>query len=361
MMIGEKDLFGPNNHSHYLIRWKPVNQETVNLITHQLTDWYEVSAVQEVHQVDEWERMSHNFRVSCTRQGNKEILLLRKHIANKNPEQLTLIEGVSKLLQVNGVLTPRTINSREGKTWIFVEGHYWQVFEYIEGDHFRGREQELLETAKYIALFHKAFAQSTLPVLPDRPYPWTRTDWNKIFEMASSLKNKTDQIVINHQSLIENAIERVEARRHESVNITTQPIHRDLHPHNTIFKDSSLKALLDFSDVSLGERARDVGNACHRFVRQYIVFEKKPWQEMIGKGLELFLKRYYEYYPLSQEEFSALPVFIYDELLGKLYYDLKGIYLDNDDRFVTGGQLEKMLTLLTEAPIIEKELASITL
>ncbi len=359
-MIGEKDLFGPNNHSQYLIQWKPINQETVNLITGLLTDWYEVSAVQEVHQVDEWERMSNNFRVSCTRQDNKKILLLRKHIANKNPEELTLIEDISKLLQANDVPTPRTINSREGKPWILTEGHYWQVFEYIEGDHFRGREQELLETAKYIALFHKALAQSTLPVPPNRPYPWTRTQWTKIFEIAALGKRRVDQIVIDHQSLIEDAIERVEARRHESANITQQPIHRDLHPHNTIFKDSSLKALLDFSDVSLGERVRDIGNACHRFVRQYIVLQEKPWQETIRTGLQLFLEQYHKHYSISNEEFIALPAFIYDELLGKLYYNLKGIYLDDDDRFITGGQLEKMLTLLTEAPIIETELAGIT-
>lgn len=361
MTTGEKTLFGPNNHSRYLIQWKPVNQETVKLITGLLTNWYEVSAVQEVYQVDEWERMSNNFRVSCTRQGHKEILLLRKHIADNKPDQLAFIDGVSKLLLANGVPTPRTINSREGKPWILVENHYWQVFEYIEGDHFRGAEKELLQVAKYIALFHKVLAQNPLSVPQNRPYPWTRSEWDKIFELANSGRNKTDQTVINHQSLIEKAIERVEARRHESVNIITQPIHRDLHPHNTIFENSSLKALLDFADVSLGERARDIGNACHRFVRQYIVFQQKPWQETIQKGLQLFLHEYHKHYPVSKEEFAALPAFIYDELLGKLYYNLKTAYLENDERFTTGGQLEKMLTLLTEAPTIETELASITL
>ena len=179
--------------------------------------------------------------------------------------------------------------------------------------------------------------------------------------MTSSGKNRTDQIVINHQPLIEDAIKRIETRRHESANITAQPIHRDLHPHNTIFENSSLKALLDFADVSLGERVRDIGNACHRFVRQYIVFQEKPWQESVRIGLRLFLEQYHKHYPISEEEFIALPAFIYDELLGKLYYNLKVAYLDNDDRFVTGGQLEKMLTLLTEAQTIENELASITL
>lgn len=360
-MIGDKNLFGPNNHSRYLIGWKTVTEETRALIRQLLTDSYEVSEIQEVHQVDEWERMSNNFRVSCTRQGNQEKLLLRKHIASNNPERLTLTENIAKLLQANGIPIPRTINSREGKPWILVENHYWQIFEYIEGDHFRGTEPELLEAAKYLALFHKTLAQSTLPIPHNRPYPWTRPEWSKIFEMAASSQNETDQTVIDHQSLIENAIRRVETHRHKSVDIATQPIHRDLHPHNTIFKDSFLKALLDFADVSLGERTRDIGNACHRFVRQYIVFQERPWQETIRIGLRLFLEQYHQHNPISKEEFAALPVFIYDELLGKLYYNLKMAYLDNDLRFVTGGQPQKMLALLTEAQVIESELTKITL
>lgn len=360
-MASGDNLFGPNNHSRYLIQWKPANEATGSLIRGLLTNWYKVSEVLAIDQIDEWERMSNNFRVSCTRQGNKEILLFRKHIASNDPKKLALTESISGVLRASDIPTPRTINSHEGKPWILAENHHWQMFEYIEGDHFRGTEQELLETAEYVALFHKTLAQSDLPIPHNRPYPWTRSEWNKIFEMAASGKSETDQMIIDHRPLIEAAIEQVTTSKHTSLNITAQPIHRDLHPHNTIFKDSSLKALLDFADVSLGERARDIGNACHRFVRQYIVLQERPWQETIQTGLRLFLEQYHEYYPISREEFSALPVFIYDELLGKLYYNLKMAYLDNDLRFVTGGQPQKMLALLTEAQVIESELTKITL
>jgi hypothetical protein len=102
--------------------------------------------------------------------------------------------------------------------------------------------------------------------------------------------------------------------------------------------------------------ARDVGNACHRFVRQFVVHQGRPWQETLAHGVRTFLRAYFAVNPLPDGERRLIPLFIKDELLRKLQSSFAK-RLSAADKRPYDGEVPKLIDLLKEVECIEACLA----
>src|SRR3989344_2276985 len=345
---GVREPFGPNNHSVFNLRWKEVSSDVKAEVLNILSRDYEVGVVDEVKQVDAWERNSNNFRVES---GSGEYLL-RKNIKD-NGKTVLFTEHITEHLRKNGVPVPGIIMNRHGGLHALSVGHLWQLFEFVRGTHFRGTEEELGDAGRNIGKLHAALG--SLEVDEGRPpkIDWSFEKWSSIFELALDGKGAISKTVRDNQEFLAKEADYVAGAREMYAGCKKQFVHLDLHPHNVIFGDDRLRAFLDFGDVNLSELARDVGQACHRFVRQFIVYQGGGWKELLGRGLKLFLDSYKSENELRKGDFDVIPLLIKDELLRRMYSDLKKHYEEGYSRLVEDGELEKKISLLRESRYFE--------
>lgn len=348
--------FTPNNHSKYKIEWKEVEHGVKEALEEIILKNYSFHEIGSIAQVKEWECMSNNFKVKVKEENDWKEILLRRHIQIKDEKSISMISRISDFLSDNGVKTPKIIKTAGGERFLKAKGDFYQVFEFVQGNHYNGSESELRESAKNLALLHKTLEKipfkkeiaSQTPLI----YPWTISGWKKIFEYAESKKTKEDKILLENKSYILGLAESISKNLAAMNETRKQPIHCDLHPQNTIFYKDKLAAILDFEGVRIDSLARDASNACHRFARQFAVYQQKDWHETLPKGVRIFMEEYCRVNPLTEKEKKMASLFIEDEILRKLYKDLSIYYSQDCSKNIQSGELEKKLTLLREAPII---------
>lgn len=348
-------LFGPNNHSKFKINWRPVTPELVSELKTILATVYNLSEIEDILQVDEWERMSNNFRINTQVNGHPTFFLLRKNIQIRDPEHLFLIQEILAYLTTHGLVVPHNIPDQGGNYWSGIAGHHYQLFNFIAGDHYRGTLVELGDSGERLAQLHQLFAtlpETLLKKITARPLllpPWEHAGWEEMMKRARHGESPYDRQLVACEPLVTSSIRAIDNADLSEQDSVWQPIHGDFHPQNTLYRDECCQAILDFENVRWGERARDLANAGHRFVRQYIVHRGGDWRELLPEGFRLFLRRYRQLGTVSDEELLTLPLFIFDELLRKLYKDVGSYYRTGETRTIENGELEKKLTLLAEA------------
>ncbi len=346
-------LFQPNNHSVSTVTWKPVSPDTFLMISRTAHDLYGFTEVHSVEQVEEWERMSNNFRVRGVVGGEEVVLIIRKHILISDPARVEQLADILSRLHRAGVAVPQVVRTVDGS--VVGKGvALFEAFDYIPGDHYHGTLRQLVEVGKGIAKMHVAMRElpafavpaSGSGILP----PWERTTLGSIHARAVSGGWEIDERFLSAWDRIDAAMRRAESQ--PAPVLPLQPIHCDLHPLNTIFDGDTLRAILDFDTIRPGARARDVANACHRFVRQFVVASGQPWEETLPEGIRIFLSAYESVEPLTSDERAAMPVLLVDELLRKIQYICTEAYDNGNDRLMTPENFDKLVGLLEEADVI---------
>jgi Ser/Thr protein kinase RdoA (MazF antagonist) len=350
-------FFRANNHSKFEIGWRSITTETNKEINDLINRNYSIGQTTDIKQVDEWERMSNNYQIA-TRQGvEDERYLLRRNINLKDPRKLEAIEQKCHFLRENGIPIPQLINTVDGKLLCESGGYQWQLYEFVEGHHYRGTEGQLVNIATNISLLHLALAK-----LPDKLYiieknPWHLNEWEDWFDKAKKGSTSLDMNIFSQHDYVVDVIKEINDG-YDLNTLSRQAIHGDLHPHNTIFQEERMVALLDFADVRFSERSRDCGNACHRFSRQRVVHSGKPWKHVLPYSVNTFMNNYLRNAPMSDYEIALIPVLIKDEIIRKLHLDINLYYSYGEASRLVNGEFEKKINLLKESDIIGKILTS---
>ncbi len=346
--------FLPNNHSKFKIEWNKVGNEEAGNLLEIFGRHYLCEDVESVEQVGEWEKMSNNYKIKFA-SGNQ--ILFRRHIQLKEKAQIDFLNNVLLYLSARGLKVPTIIPMRDGQSEALVDSHFYQAFDFIPGDHFRGEAGELEDAAGNIALLHNALAE--MPVSKDeemweRPLlpAWDKEGWKKIFEKVNLSEDSVSKICKKYSWLIEGWLKKIGDNHKGLSSLTSQPIHGDLHPQNTIFLGGKLVAILDFEGVRIDSVVRDFGNAMHRFVRQYVVNAGGQWQDSLPKGLKLFIDAYNRLSQLPTQEIKYVPFLVADEILRKLFKDLN-LFFQGYGANIDEQELLKKLNLLNEVSLIQ--------
>lgn len=349
----ETPAFAANNHSAFEISFRPAEAAFCQALAGALKEQYLLQSVDagSIAQVNEAEQASNNFRVEVVGEdGKPRVLLVRKNILLAEEDDVLFSVKTLTFLREKGLSVPQLIATRSGALYATFEGSRWQVFDFIEGNHYAGKLEELLSAGRGIAALHRAL--SAFPFVDElkrrRPpfQPFSEAGLEKVLEAATRNQDELDATLLGHaQTLRAMASAR---NRFQVSGAREQVVHGDLHPHNTIFSNGQLRALLDFDLLQYGELLRDVGFAAHRFSRQYAVCVGGG-AEQAASGFQQFLKAYREEYPLTDDEVRSLPFFMLDELLRRIVTDFSRYYFEGVTRFANVRELEKKVTLLREA------------
>ncbi len=317
------NIFQPNNHSVFKISWRPVASDLHASIKRDLLNFYGLTQVQEVSQVDEWEHNSNNFRITFQPPAGLKSVLLRKNIKIKNPDTLESIECLSAFLRERELPVPVIIRTRTHKLFYESGGYLWILSEFVAGDHFRGTEEELRESARLTARLHLALAvfQENLP--GGEQISWTKTNFEKLLNDGKNREKEVDDFLLAKKRFLLDEGSSHLNKRQLIFRFSDQVIHNDLHPHNTIFSQGKLRALLDFGNMIRGPLVIDLAQALHRFGRQYVIYQNRPWSEVLPRAVEIFLSEYLLINQLPPEQIATMSIAMKEGLWRKICHDLQ--------------------------------------
>jgi len=235
-------------------------------------------------------KLQQQFRVVYSKNGKTREVLIRKNIRIKNAEIIENIHQNFFFFVFSWIKVPQFVVTKD-KSLSALDGEsIWTALDFVDGEHFSGSPDELSQIATEIAKIHKAFREHKETYLGLSAFTWEMEDLVFVFEIMKKIDADLQEILLSKEKTIKEIASRTLSERKKHTKKNFQIIHNDLHPHNTIFKDGKLSAVIDFDNVRYAELLIDLGQAIHRFVRQYMVFNKSHSQDYLNKGVDIFLK-----------------------------------------------------------------------
>ncbi len=272
------------------------------------------------------EKNSHNYVVET----EEKKYLVRRHII-LTKENAEIVLGIITFCSKQGVKVPAIITNRDNRLVTERKDDLFTIFEFIEGSEFSGSQQQLTALAREVARLHQVLRlyNGALPTLEKSVYD--ESGYANLTEKELEIVSK--DLPLETISLIKREMEKQKLEKTvlKTESIVIQPIHRDLHPKNILFRGEGVAAILDFDAIKMGARIVDVGFCGFRFA---------------GKEMLQFIKEYDTINPLSEEEKKAILLTVREEFLRRINYILHDLLSGQKTWYSSlNGHLESIKTL----------------
>jgi len=204
---------------------------------------------------------------------------------------------------------PAPIKNKKGNFFIQKEDSFFWVYEFIEGrDIKRFGYPELKECAKMMALYHKFIEKSNLDnkkgigdVFNRKP---VLNELQEFYEdiLKKSKQDKKEKIFLKEASVLIPLLKSLDGKDYSK--IPKYPLHRDINPENTLWKNKKLVGVIDFENVGSQNDTtiKDIAG-----MLQYSCRDKNHRHKLDLKLAKFFIKEYRKYHPLSKKEIEFLP------------------------------------------------------
>lgn len=285
-----------------------------------------------------------NFRIECLMPSG-EVELVHLRMDKRNSREA--VERIARLTEFIYRDLNISVFDLEGKTW--------QYGKFIEGNHFRGRIAELMNAAGAVAsVEQRLHAYGEASAFPQQSFGTMDISvWHKAAEempesRTRALYREQCERLIALSITTEDAV-----KKHQGPLSRIQLVHGDIHPQNLIMDGSRVAAIIDFGNASIGTLGMDLGMACHRLVRQYMVCRNlehgERWENSLPIGLRVFLEAYQDAMPgVTQEHLRDTPTFMREILLRKIGYNLTMFAWNKRADDMASSQIERFIGLLDE-------------
>lgn len=225
--------------------------------------------------------------------------------------------------------TPFVEINNDGSTFTQFAGRYYAIFDFVDGYCYSNyflplkiREKWVAQAAETMARFHKLMigfvpdGKKVNGFMPDGCRMWRGVEWHlevidKYLERyyKNEIYDKQIGFLLGIKDELKQRYMEV-SLYYEDANqlLPRRVIHGDYAPHNLLFNDQGIKAVLDFGDSNLNLRVYDVARSLNTMVMSN--------RGKINKHLlHIFMESYHEQHPLLDEEILAIP-----DLILRRYY-----------------------------------------
>lgn len=258
--------------------------------------------------------------------------VIRKTLQDYDPKRLLQMCKILNFLNKNKIKVPHPIKNKKNRYFEISQKIY--LTQFYEGKFFQGKNKELKDIAKNLAILHKNLEKNKIKYNYDPN--------SKFFKIITIKELKTIQRIIRNKKNvdlfdkktsknIDYLIKQVTMDYKKSnfikkLNIKKQLIHGDLHPKNVIFSNNKVKVVLDFNSMRNGFKIEDIMFSSFRFGSFYNSNPKK-----ILNSLEIFLQTYLLYNNLDTMELENSHYFLKHMILSRISFLLKKRYFSNSN------------------------------
>jgi homoserine kinase type II len=204
---------------------------------------------------------------------------------------------------------PAPIGAKNGEFVLGFKGSRFWIYKYIEGRNLkRFGYSELKECARMMAIYHRMVESSGLDNRKGSGEVFNRRPVLKELEgfRAQILKmdrlSRRDQIFLKESLILIPLVRKLNGREYSK--LPRYPLHRDINPENTLWKNKKLVGLIDFENVGTMNDTvvKDIST-----MLQYSCRDKKHKRKLDVKLANFFLREYKKYHQLSDREIAFIP------------------------------------------------------
>lgn len=240
--------------------------------------------------------------------------VLRRNQRRLGQASLDLRQRLLHFLRLRGFPAPRLVAARDGTTAVLVQGRFFEVFTFIEGDEFNpDRPAHLSATGAILARYHEV-----ITAFPDPP-PAQAPRY-----VPGGLHGLTERLMqrdlmgdltplLNWYDLRAVALRRTLSDA-AYADLPQVLIHGDVHRDNILFRGDVVAALLDFDQVTLDARLVDLADALVGLAPGTPPEGWSPWGVYPGPldplHVRQLLTAYHARTPLTPTERTALPALV---------------------------------------------------
>lgn len=238
--------FSPDIFSDPIPKWTTGSIKSLGSLTRYLPEDFGKKTL--VEYAGGLEINSNNFKLT---DNNKSVIVKRWSKASEQ-KQLERILNTMEWLESAGMKVPRPIKFTDGSLLLNQGGLNWSCFPYFSGNYFSGKDSEINNAALMTARLASTLSNLPAELMPEAgPKHLTdgdnetlidtdqnRNRWKSFFgtEYSELLKNSWNDIIDTWSRL-----------KNQRINAgPSMAAHFDLHPHNLIFEESKISAILDF-------------------------------------------------------------------------------------------------------------------
>jgi len=218
---------------------------------------------------------SNNFKVRTER----ATFLLKRLPAAGTQEALTRQLELVAWLESKGVDVAPTVPDVNGALSGSHEGAIWCLQKFVEGNFFAGDEAGMCSTAAGLGRLQRALEAAPAALSPPKKWDYSTESDLSVYRTVSARRNDlaavfgepTAELLAASWAQVARISAELEARRDEVQSARAGACHCDLHPHNILVDEGSLRAFIDFESITTMPVDAALGYAMYKLIRQHAV------------------------------------------------------------------------------------------
>lgn len=254
--------------------------------------------------------------------SNGQTILLKRWSKNAKNNTLDRILNMMNWLADNHLPVPRPLCFLNGESLIKINEFYWSYYPFFEGNYFSGKGVEIYNAAQITAKLTSALSGMPVKLYPEEgPLHLTKED-DEIIELVSGAKGKwNDFFGPQYAELLREAWPNLIDDWHRLRDQKTwagpkMPVHFDLHPHNLIFTNFEISAILDFEACKLMPVGYALAFAGLKQCRQAVAYNNDV--SAAGNIGRNYIKKVSENFKISEPIFEKFSDLALTEIIRRL-------------------------------------------
>lgn len=243
--------FNPDIFSDPVPKWTMGSLKKFESLVNYLPEGYGKNVV--VEYAGGLEINSNNFKFT---ENNRSVIVKRWSKATEQ-KQLEQILNTMKWLADAGLKVPIPLKFIDGSFILNHDGSNWSCYPYFIGNYFSGKESEIINSALVTAELANTLANLPAELIPDTgPQHLTDGDNETLIDTDQNRNSWKSFFGTEYSELLENSwndiIDTWSRLKNQRINAGPSiAAHFDLHPHNLIFEESKISAILDFESCKV--------------------------------------------------------------------------------------------------------------
>ena len=312
--------FRSDNFSISKIKWKKVNHKKKKIIL-RIVSKNIIKTNVNIFERDGLELNSNNFKIET----KSKIFLLKKWNEKLSSSEIQKFLNLNLWLVKKKCLVQIPQKFCNGKYLIKINQSYWSYFNYIDGVHFKGGNNELDSASSYIAKFTKEIIKYPKKNISKKFKYFSKDDYEIILWMEKNQKKLNNIFGRRISTLIKkNLLEIIylfkTLKKLYKFKLKKQVIHLDLHPHNIIMKDSKVNGVLDIDSCVTGNYLTSLSYSALKLCKQCVV---SMGNNSAGRISNRFLRNLERKFKLEKKDLRNFYIFAMSEVLRRLIYMFK--------------------------------------
>ena len=255
-----------------------------------------------------------------------KFLLKRRPKGKDDPERVAFAHDLQRFLASKSFPLPHLVDIRSGGSVLRIGDSIYELFEFIDGEPYKGSLAATHESGRTLALYHKLLSDfRSDSKRPQGQYHDSETVYDSLAALPDVLSKSRS--VRGHEPDLDDLLKELRLAYQEAseaaddTGIPQWPLqfaHADWHPGNMLFDGDRVAAVLDYDSARVWQRVLDIANGCLQFSTIAGGRNLSKWEDRADhERAREFLRGYDEILVISRAELEAVPLLMQEALIAQ--------------------------------------------